>query len=109
MKKEKQEISGEVKNTEVVCEGRETKRTIITLIIGLLVGVIITTAVFLIARGKCDRNTPNFQPSRQTTERVVPNGDNFNFRNDRRDNQSKNNTDTETDKEVEENNKAAQG
>ena len=109
MKKGK-EISTEIQNTEVLSDGRETKRTIITLIIGILVGVIITTAIFLIARGGCTRNTPNIMPYRQTTERVVPNGDNFNFRNERRSNRSKdNNTDEETNKEVEEKTKEKQG
>ena len=73
------------------------KKQILTLIIGILIGAVITAAIFLIFRTKGSRNAPDFS-------KFNPNGEEFDFskRGERR---NKENTDDKKveDKQKEEN------
>ena len=83
MKKEKQEIkevSSEKNETRNIKEGGEMKKQIITLIIGILIGAVITASVFLIVKPKNDRKIPDFSQFEKNGERTRPsNGENFEF------------------------------
>lgn len=49
------------------------KNQIFTFIIGVLVGAIITTAVFLIVKPNSSKKVPNFSGTNRSGERVRPN------------------------------------
>ena len=68
----------EEKKIEINEKKGETKKTIITLVIGILIGAVITAAVFLIAKPKNNgRNIPDFSNFKKSGER--PNMDKFDF------------------------------
>lgn len=60
------------------------KNQIITFIIGVLVGAIITAAIFLIFKPNNSRRVPDFSGINRNGERVRPNGENFPSNNERR-------------------------
>ena len=51
------------------------KNQIFTFIIGVLVGAIITTAVFLIIKPNSSKKVPNFSETNRSGERVRPNSE----------------------------------
>ena len=78
------------------------KKQIITLIIGILIGAVITAAIFLIAKPKNTRGVPDFSQFEKNGERVRPSDGNFDFSKDGRSRRSKDST---TDEKVEDNTK----
>jgi len=54
------------------------KNQIITLIIGILIGAIVTSAIFLIVKPKNTRRMPDFSNIEKNGERIRPNGGNTN-------------------------------
>ena len=55
------------------------KKQIITLIIGILIGAILTAAVFLIVKPKNTRGVPDFSQFNKDGQIVKPDGENFDF------------------------------
>lgn len=77
MKKEKEEekeVELPKKKEKIIKEKDPVKKQMISLVIGILIGVIIATCIFLIARPKATRCVPNIQQFSQR-ERVQQNKD----------------------------------
>ena len=107
MEKEKQEIkevSSEKKETRNIKEGGEMKKQIITLIIGILIGAVITASVFLIVKPKNGRNIPDFSQFEKNGKKTRPNGGDFDFSKHGRPSRNRDNN-KESDNKVEDNNK----
>ena len=67
------------------------KNQIMTFIIGVLVGAIITTAIFLIIKPNNSCNVPNISKSNRSAERIRP-GNNNSIPNTKRNKKDKNTT-----------------
>ncbi len=67
------------------------KNQIMTFIIGVLVGAIITTAIFLIIKPNNSCNVPNISKSNRSAERIRP-GNNNSTSNTKRNKKDKNTT-----------------
>ena len=80
------------------------KNQIMTFIIGVLVGAIVTTAIFLIIKPNNSCNVPNISKSNRSGERIRP-GNNNSTSNTKRNKKDKNNTSTESSNKKDENNK----
>lgn len=72
--KEKQENKEEIKKED------NTKKYIITLIIGIIVGSLLTCLIFHIARPKNPRRIPDFSQIEKSGRRIAPDNGNFNSR-----------------------------
>ena len=79
------------------------KNQIMTFIIGVLVGAIITTAIFLIFKPNNSRNIPEFSRGNRSGERIRPNSNNS-IPNTKRNKKDKNTT-SESSNKTDENNK----
>lgn len=79
LEKKDQDMPKEKENIINLNEGGNMKKQIITLVIGILIGAVITTAIFLIAKPKNSRKMPDFSQFEKNGERVRPNGENFDF------------------------------
>ena len=88
-KEEDKKVEKLPKEKNIIKEGGNMKKQIITLCIGILIGAVITAAIFLIARPKGGRNIPNFQQFERTGERVRPGTGNDDFSKRNRDNSKK--------------------
>ena len=107
MKKEKQEIrevSSEKNETRNIKDGGEMKKQIITLVIGILIGAVITAAIFLIAKPKNSRNIPDFSKFEQNGERTKPSEGDFDFSKDGRPSRNRDNN-KNSDSKVDDNSK----
>ena len=67
------------------------KNQIMTFIIGVLVGAIVTTAIFLIIKPNNSSNVPNISRSNRSAERIRP-GNNNSTSNTKRNKKDKNTT-----------------
>ena len=79
------------------------KNQIMTFIIGVLVGAIVTTALFLIIKPNNSCNVPNVSRSNRSGERIRPGNNNFTSNTKR--NKKDKNTTSESSNKKDENNK----
>ena len=78
-KKEDKKVLELPKKEKLIKVEDNTKKLLITLVVGILIGTIITAIIFLIARPKTPRMIPNIHEYAKTSERVRPNDRRNNF------------------------------
>ena len=103
--KEEKKVEELLKEINTIKKDGEMKKQIITLVIGILIGAVITAAIFLIAKPKGGRNIPDFSQFEKGGEKVKPGDRNFDFSKEGRPSRNRDGSKKNDNSKVDENNK----